>query len=206
MKAAMIFVSVTVLALFLGWQAYMTIMANSTEQQQYRVVTHKGDIEIRFYPPANRAVVQVMSREGDYEFMRNRGFRELGGYIFGNNERNESIAMTAPVVMTVDADGNALAGTMAFTMPKAFDPAIKPRPRSEFIAFAQTDSMYTASLTIGGFPRLNDMNALKDRLFANLAAQGLQHDGKAEYLYYNPPTQMAGRRNEVLVRLVGYSE
>ncbi len=207
----MILISVTVLALFLGWQAYMTIMANSTEQQQYRVVVRTGealgsDIEIRFYPPANRAVVQVMSREGDYEFMRNRGFRELGGYIFGNNERNESIAMTAPVVMAVDANGNALSGTMAFTMPRSFDPATKPRPRSEFIAFTETDSMYTASLTIGGFPRLNDMNALKQRLFAALAANDLQHDGKAEYLYYNAPTQMAGRRNEVLVRLVGFSE
>lgn len=202
----MIFVSVTVLALFLGWQAYMTIMANSTEQQQYRVVAHKGDIEIRFYPPAHRAAVQVMSRDGDYEFMRNRGFRELGGYIFGNNERNESIAMTAPVVMTVDTSGNALSGTMAFTMPKVFDPVTKPHPRSEFIAFTETDPMYSASLTIGGFPRLGDMNALKDRLFTELAAQGLQHNGKAEYLYYNPPTQMAGRRNEVLVRLVGFIE
>jgi hypothetical protein len=196
----------TMLAIVLGWQAYMTIMVNTTEQQQYSVIERRGDLEIRFYPPANRAAVSVMSREGDYEFMRNRGFRELGGYIFGNNERNERIAMTAPVVMDVDSSDEGLSGRMAFTMPKDFDMNTKPQPRSQFIAFTTTEPQFTASLTTAGFPSLSEMNALKERLFAILAEQKLQHSGHAEYLYYNPPTQMIGRRNEVLVSLVGYKE
>lgn len=202
----MIIFTATILALFLGWQTYMTIMANTTEQQQYRVVERRGDLEIRFYPSANRAAVSVMSRDGDYEFMRNRGFRELGGYIFGNNERNERIAMTAPVVMDMDSNEQGLSGRMAFIMPKDFDMNTKPQPRSQFIAFTTTEPQFTASLTTGGFPSLSEMNALKERLFGILAEQGLQHTAHAEYLYYNPPTQMIGRRNEVLVRLVGYSE
>ncbi len=196
----------TILALLLGWQAYMTIMTNTTEQQQFRLVERKGDLEIRFYPPANRASVSVMSREGDYEFMRSRGFRELGGYIFGNNERNEKIAMTAPVVMDMDSSDQGLSGKMAFTMPKDFDMNTKPQPRSQFIAFTTTEPQFTASLTTGGFPSLPEMNSLRDRLYSLLAEQGLRHNAQAEYLYYNPPTQMVGRRNEVLVRLVGYSE
>jgi hypothetical protein len=202
----MIILSATLLALFLSWQAYMTIMANTTEQQQYRVVERRGEVEIRFYPSAHRANVQVMSREGDYDFMRNRGFRELGGYIFGNNERREQIAMTAPVVMSVNASDSGLFGTMAFTMPQNFNPQSRPRPNSDFIAFSTTEPMYTASLSTGGFPKLNEMNMLRDRLFAALREEGLQHNSTAEYLYYNPPTQMLGRRNEVLVRLVGYNE
>ncbi|MBL7989958.1 MAG: heme-binding protein [Candidatus Kapabacteria bacterium] len=202
----MIIFTTTILALFLGWQAYMTIMANTTEQQQYRVVGQKGEVEIRFYPSATRAAVNVMSREGDYEFMRNRGFRELGGYIFGNNVRNERIAMTAPVVMDMDSTEQGLSGRMAFTMPKDFDVNAKPEPRSPFIAFSTTEPQYTASLAVGGFPRLDEMNALKERLFTALKEQGLQHTNHAEYLYYNPPTQLLGRRNEVLVRLIGYIE
>ncbi len=203
----MFILTTTALALFLAWQTYMTIMANSTEQQQYRVLDGRGNgFEIRFYPPAHRANVQVMSREGDYDFMRNRGFRELGGYIFGNNERREQIAMTAPVVMTVGASDSGLAGTMAFTMPQNFSLQSRPRPNSDFIAFTTTEPMYAAVLSVSGFPQLAEMNALRDRLFALLQAQGVQHDGNAEYLYYNPPTQMIGRRNEVLVRLVGFTE
>lgn len=202
----MLIISATVVALFVGWQAYMTIMANNTEQQQYRVVERRGDVEIRFYPAAHRARVNVMSRERDYDFMRNRGFRELGSYIFGNNERREQIAMTAPVVMTVNASDSGLSGTMAFTMPNDFNMQSRPRPNSEFIVFSTTEPMYAAVLTTSGFPRLQDMDMLRDRLFAALQAQGLQHDGRPEYLYYNPPTQVMGRRNEVLVRLTAYQE
>lgn len=201
----MIFLTITALAL-VGWQAYMTIMANTTEQQEYRVIEQRGEIEIRFYPPAHRANVSVASKEGDYDFIRNRGFRELGGYIFGNNEANARIAMTAPVVMDMDSNTQELSGTMAFTMPRDFDMTTKPQPRSRFIAFTTTEAQYTASIGVGGFPSLPEMNTLKDRLFKALAEQGLAHNGHAEYLYYNPPTQMLGRRNEVLVRLVGFVE
>ena len=201
----MIFLTITALAL-VGWQAYMTIMANTTEQQEYRVIEQRGEIEIRFYPPAHRANVSVASKEGDYDFIRNRGFRELGGYIFGNNEANARIAMTAPVVMDMDSNAQELSGTMAFTMPRDFDMTTKPQPRSRFIAFTTTEAQYTASIGVGGFPSLPEMNTLKDRLFKALAEQGLAHNGHAEYLYYNPPTQMLGRRNEVLVRLVGFVE
>lgn len=205
-RNTMIIFTTTILALFLGWQAYMTIMASSTEQQQYRLVERRGEIVIRFYPSATRAAVSVMSREGDYEFMRNRGFRELGGYIFGNNVRNERIAMTAPVVMDMDSVEQGLSGKMAFTMPKDFDVNAKPEPRSQFITFATTEPQYTASLTVGGFPRLEEMNALKEHLFTALKEQGLEHTNHTEYLYYNPPTQMLGRKNEVLVKLVNFSE
>jgi hypothetical protein len=156
----MIIFSITALALVLGWQAYMTIMANTTEQQEYRVVEERGDVEIRFYPPAHRASVSVASQDGDYEFIRNRGFRELGGYIFGNNEANAQIAMTAPVVMDMDSTEQGLSGSMAFTMPRDFDMTTKPQPRSRFIAFTTTEAQYTASLRIGGFPSLPEMNTL----------------------------------------------
>lgn len=202
----MLLLTTATLALFLGWQAYMTYMANSTEEQEYRVVGRRGECEIRFYPSVNRAAVSVQSREGDFNFIRNRGFRELAGYIFGGNERGEQIAMTTPVVMDVQASNNGLSGTMAFTMPRNFDMNRKPRPNSQFIAFSTTEPMYAAALSIGGFPSLEEMNSLRDHLFASLKAQGIAHTGHAEYLYYNPPTQIIGRRNEVVVRLVGFSE
>lgn len=202
----MIIFTTAALALFLGWQAYMTYMANSTEEQEYRVVERRGAIEIRFYPPANRAAVSVQSREGDFNYIRNRGFRELAGYIFGGNERGEQIAMTTPVVMDVESSNSGLSGTMAFTMPRSFDMKLKPRPNSQFIAFTTTEPMYAATISVGGFPSLEEMNSLRDRLFAELKAQGIKHSNHAEYLYYNPPTQMIGRRNEVMVRLLDYSE
>lgn len=202
----MIIFTSAMLALFLGWQVYMTYMANSTEEQEYRVVKRLGDVEIRFYPPANRAAVNVQSREGDFHDIRNRGFRELAGYIFGGNDRGEQIAMTTPVVMDVQASNTGLAGTMAFTMPRNFDMQHKPRPNSQAIAFTTTEPIYAATMSIGGFPNLEEMNNLRDRLLNELKTKGIKHGQKAEYLYYNPPTQIVGRRNEVLVRLIEFSE
>jgi hypothetical protein len=41
-------------------------------------------------------------------------------------------------------------------------------------------------------------------LKANLKANGLSYTGKFSYLGYNPPYQVIGRRNEVVVELVEF--
>ena len=54
----------------------------------------------------------------DYSEATSRGFRRIANYIFGGNDANTEIAMTAPVITgsPVDANGNY---EIAFVMPKA---------------------------------------------------------------------------------------
>jgi hypothetical protein len=66
-------------------------MSNRAEEPSYVVLkTLEEGIEIREYDPQIRATSQ-MGQE-------NRSFGVLAEYIFGHNERNERIGMTAPVV------------------------------------------------------------------------------------------------------------
>jgi hypothetical protein len=183
------------------------------KQQPHRLVkrveSRFGTVEIRFYPPANRASVDVKNAGDNYNALQSAGFRELAGYIFGGNARNESIAMTTPVVMEMQNAHNdtpQLQARVSFVMPETFDMQHRPQPNSHSIAFKITKPMYTASFKVGGYPSFKDMNMLRDRLFTALKELGLKHETAAEYLYYDAPTQFFNRRNEVLVQLVGFSE
>ena len=173
----------------------------ATEQQHYRVVRKEDSFEIRFYPPANIASVDVA---GGYDRMRNEGFRELAGYIFGGNSRGEKIAMTAPVIMDLKDENQA--GTMSFVMPSSFDMNAKPAPQSSRITFAETEPAYVAALTFGGFASIKDLEEHKARLLKLLEEKHIKYDIHAEYMLYDPPYKLLMRRNEVAVKLIDFNE
>ena len=105
------------------------------EQPDYKVEKQDGSIEIRSYGPmiAAEAVVQ-----GERKFAINEGFRLIAGYIFGKNEPQAKIAMTAPVeqqksqkiAMTapVTQQGEENSWTVRFIMPKSWTMQTLPAP------------------------------------------------------------------------------
>ena len=64
---------------------------------------------------------------------------------------------------------------------------------------APNEDQFTAVLRFGGF--LNDevMADKRQQLLEALKTEGLLAIGDVSYLGYNPPWQLVGRRNEVLV-------
>lgn len=83
-----------------------------TEQPPYEVVGRIGDAEIRRYAPQIAAEAVV---EGPVETARNEGFRQVAGYIFGDNTAKASVAMTAPVVQGREPSGGSQ--SIAMTAP-----------------------------------------------------------------------------------------
>ena len=83
-----IIASLIALVIFGGTQLYTYNSTNMTEQQPYETIEKDGDFEIRYYPSS---IVASVTRKGDYDAMRNAGFRELAGYIFGGNQSNQKI-------------------------------------------------------------------------------------------------------------------
>ena len=83
-----------------------------TEQPPYEVVGRVGDAEIRRYAPQIAAEAVV---EGPVETARNEGFRQVAGYIFGDNTAKASVAMTAPVVQGREPPGGSQ--SIAMTAP-----------------------------------------------------------------------------------------
>ena len=62
-----------------------------TEEQKFTILEEINNIQIREYDPVIYA--SVTSKDN------NNMFRILAGYIFGGNDSNQKIAMTAPVHM-----------------------------------------------------------------------------------------------------------
>jgi len=83
-----------------------------TATVEYEVVQQLGPVEIRRYPSITLVTVDAASD--------NRAFAILFDYISGNNEPNQQIATTAPVI-----SGQ---GSFSFILPSSYDIHTAPRP------------------------------------------------------------------------------
>ena len=61
--------------------------------------------------------------------------------------------------------------------------------------------IYVAVIKFGGFATNERINKHKSTLENTLKEKGLTYYGNFRYLGYNPPYQLFGRRNEVIVAL-----
>jgi hypothetical protein len=189
-----IIISLGILAVLLFVQAYLVKATNDTEQQKYEVMESHQDIEIRYYPSATMASVDM---QGNYRGSSGSGFRILAGYIFGSNDEEKKIAMTAPVHMKESEQGYS----MSFVMPSGYDTSNLPVPDNARIQIHNSEPAYTASIRFGGFSNDEKINEHKEKLKQWLEEKGISYTGPFTYLGYNPPYQMTNRRNEVMVRI-----
>ncbi|WP_167616800.1 SOUL family heme-binding protein [Maribellus sediminis] len=165
-----------------------------TEIQPYETLYQSGNFEIRFYPQAILASV-VMNENLDKS--RNSGFRVLAGYIFGGNEENQKIAMTAPVRMSNTADSS----TMSFVLPSEMNFNQLPEPLNKDIVLHRSEPAYAAVVRFGGYTSNREIEIHRKELIAALEKLGISHKGNFEYLGYNAPYDVFDRRNEVWVEL-----
>lgn len=196
MKIFIIVITV-LLALFIAFQIYTTMATKNTETQAYKVIRTEEEFEIRHYPAATMAMVS--SNLKSYRDLGSSGFGKLANYIFGGNSDNKQIAMTSPVHMNI---GDSVS-TMAFVMPSNFNKENLPKPNNADIVIKNSEPEYVAVIKFGGFASTERINIHKDMLEKALKDKGISYYGNFRYLGYNPPYQLFGRRNEVIVSLNG---
>jgi len=193
MKTTLIFLS-NVFILFICSQLYFIMAA--TETQTYRIIKKEKDFEIRVYPPAIMATVSMNAKS--YKELSSSGFRKLASFIFGGNEKKESIAMTTPVHMDI----NDAASSMSFVMPANYTKTSLPKPNDAGINITTSPEEYVAAIQFSGFA---DDDKIKDygiQLENALRANGIGYFGNFRFLGYNAPYQVLGRKNEIIVRVV----
>lgn len=178
---------------FIAFQSFMAISTAKTEKQQYRVVKKESDFEIRFYPPATFATIRSAAK--NYRELSGSGFRKIAGYIFGNNETSAKIAMTSPVHMDI----NETESSMSFVMPSEYDIKSLPRPNDSKVVIHESPSEYAAAIEFGGFANDETISKYAAQLKTLLEEKGIKPTGHYRYLGYNPPYQLIGRKNEVIV-------
>ena len=185
-----LFVALIVIVIF---QSFMVMSINKTEEQKYRVVLHDKDFEIRFYPAATIATISSSAKT--YKEISGPGFRKLAGYIFGGNEAGKKIPMTSPVHMDI----NDSASTMSFVMPSSFNEENLPKPNDSNVFIKKTIDEYVAVTRFSGFASDKDLKLYSEKLQSILKEKGINSFGHYRFLGYNPPFQLIGRRNEIIV-------
>ncbi len=174
-------------------QGYTIMSTNKTEEQNYTVVQRENDFEIRFYPSATMATIR--SKAKTYKELSGPGFRRLAGYIFGGNESEVKISMTAPVHMDI----NDSVSTMSFVMPSAYNEGNLPKPNDPEVIIKKTKEEYVAAIQFGGFASQEDIKIYSEKLMLLLKEKNIKPYGHYRFLGYNPPYQLFGRRNEIIV-------
>ena len=198
MKTNILVTAIAIIIMLL--QSFTIMSANRTEQQQYRVILEEKDFEIRFYPSAT--VATINSNANTYRDLSGPGFRKLAGYIFGGNETNTSISMTSPVHMDINEDGSS----MSFVMPSSYNQENLPKPNDPDVIVKNTADEYVAVIRFGGYASDRKIVYYSGRLHDILEEKGITPYGHARFLGYNPPYQLFGRRNEIVIPVNWKSE
>lgn len=166
---------------------------NNTETQAYKVIKVEEAFEIRYYPATLMAKMNSDSKS--YRDLGNTGFAKLAKFIFGGNSEKKQIAMTAPVHMEI---GDSIS-TMAFVMPAVYSINNLPKPTNPAIQIQTVAPEFVAAVRFGGFATTKNIATHQAILEKALEAKGIMYHGNFRLLGYNPPYQIFGRRNEIIV-------
>ena len=185
----------------------------SEEQPSYTVVTQKGDKEVRRYKPYIVAKATVETE--DFKRAQSEAFDILGGYIFGKNESQKKIQMTAPVTQSkpqsekiamtapVTQERADRGWTMAFVMPSQYRLSDLPRPLDDRVKFEQVGEKLMAAIRFTWLTDDEKNRRKADDLRKWLKTENAYH-AVGEHLYagYDPPwTVPFLRRQEVLIEV-----
>ena len=193
MKILLISLGVLVVA-FIIVQLYAMNEQKNIESYPYVVNKKYDTFEIRNYEATLFSSVKLSTK--DYKEASSKGFSILAGYIFGGNEKNEKIAMTSPVAMSLEDSMKVM-----FMVPKKFKKETLPHPNQSQIEFREEPAKTVAAITFGGWANDEKIAKYKEKLKAALDAEGIKYTNRFYFLGYNPPFEVINRKNEVIVEL-----
>ena len=194
MKITMILLAI-ILTAFTAVQLYLINGQRNIERYPYVVNKKYKQFETRTYETTLFTSVKLSTK--GYKNSSSKGFSILAGYIFGNNERNEKIAMTSPVSMSLEDST-----TMMFMVPKKFNKDMLPKPNQSGIEFKEEPAKTVAAIGFGGWANDAKIEKYKRRLKAALDAEGIKYSNRFYFLGYNAPFEVFNRKNEIIVELL----
>ena len=178
----------------------------SADEPSYQVLNDYGHIQIRQYPALVVAQTEVTA---DYKNSSSKGFQRLAGYIFGDNKKQQKMAMTAPVIQEQEAEAMAMtapviqqkSGTvwlMAFVLPSNYSVATAPVPLNTAVIIKEIPGKKVAVLRYSGSLSEQGIEEKSEELQNWLSQQGYKAVSPSRSAAYDPPWTLPFlRRNEV---------
>ena len=173
-----------------------SIMASEIETPEYQLLEKSGQFEIRMYEPMIIAITNISSnyRESTYT-----GFRRIANYIFGGNDQNMEIAMTAPVISSSPVNNDGIYD-VAFVMPKEHKLSNLPDPNYDNVIIQEKNLGKMAVLRFGGWATEDKVIKYQKKLENILENNGYSITGNYMVSQYNSPWALPPfRRNEIMV-------
>ncbi|WP_353431779.1 heme-binding protein [Polynucleobacter sp. MWH-UH23A] len=187
--------------------------AMAIEEPRYSVIENAPPFELRAYDPMIVAEVQV---DGDLDEASRQGFQLIAAYIFGKNQVNESmgisasvtieerlskgvkIAMTAPVIV----ESSAERWTVSFVMPAEHTLATLPRPLDSRVRLRAVPAEKKAVIRFTGFYNSQKVAEKTLELEQWIRDNNLRAIGDPKFARYDPPWTLPFlRRNEILLNV-----
>ncbi len=179
------------------------------ENPRFQQVLADGNREIRLY---NGYIAAETVVEGEMDQAQNEAFRILAGYIFGKNQANSSIPMTAPVTVTPESKKIPMTAPvtvaqsgsgwrMRFMMPSAFTHETLPRPLDERIKIVDVEAERVAVLRFTFGWDAEKVERLSKELSDWVREKTpYEPSGPARVAGYDPPWTIPFlRKNEILL-------
>lgn len=183
-----------------------------TEEPKHSSERLADGVELRHYGPRIAAETTVAA---DEDAARNQGFRRLAGYIFGKNQADDSIAMTAPVVQSKAGQQIAMTAPVAqsaertdvgegwvirFFMPSKWTMESLPKPIDDRVRLVEVPAETFAVLQFSGDRSPRAVANRTAELLNVLRAKDIDVNGEASAWFYDPPwTLPFRRRNEIAI-------
>ena len=183
-----------ILILFVITQLFFLNSQRTIETYAFTIIDSYETIEIRQYEASLFTSVQMPSNK--YRKTSSKGFSVLAGYIFGGNDKEEKIAMTSPVAMSLKDST-----TMLFLVPKKYTRDNLPVPNDSRIEFKDIPEKRVAAIAFGGWANDSKIAAFKSKLITALNTKGIEYTDNFYFLGYNAPMEVFNRKNEIIVEL-----
>ena len=183
-----------ILILFVISQLFFLNSQRNIETYAFTIIDSYETIEIRQYEASLFTSVQMSSN--NYRKTSSKGFSVLAGYIFGGNDKEEKIAMTSPVAMSLKDST-----TMLFLVPKKYTRDNLPVPNDSSIEFKDMPEKRVAAISFGGWASDSKIAAFKSKLITALNTKEIEYTDNFYFLGYNAPMEVFNRKNEVIVEL-----
>jgi hypothetical protein len=178
----------------------------SADEPKYQVLNDFGHIQIRQYPALVIAQTEV---NADYKNSSSQGFERLAGYIFGNNKKQQKIAMTAPVIQEQEVETMAMTAPviqqksgpvwqMAFVLPSNYSVSTAPVPVDSAVFITGIPGKKVAVIRYSGSLSEQGIEEKSEELKNWLDKQGYKAISPSRSAAYDPPWTLPFlRRNEV---------
>lgn len=166
------------------------------ETPAYQVIETEGAIEIRDY---ESHLLATIAKAGGRSAAASSAFRPLANYIFGANDADQKMKMTAPVTQTK----SDTKWEVSFILPQKGASSEMPRPNNQDIKIHENPAQRLLVIQFSGRWGQEELKSREDALRAYAMRNEIMISGEPIYMFYDDPFTLPWRRrNEIAFRVI----